>query len=178
MSILHTFACDNSITINNYYFSTENNFSSYEEALKFYIKYYNIDQYVDLEENGKAFSFIFWLNMFCSAYLWSYIICLTYVITVIFIIKSARISEPLINFTSFVGCAMGIYLLDNYRIIYLNLLISMTLTGLLLWILTLEITKYFNYSLIIKSMIVNISMSFLMVATLSMTNLVIPKNIY
>jgi hypothetical protein len=68
--------------------------------------------------------------------------------------------------------------LDNYRIIYLNLLIAMTLTGLLLWILSLDITKYFNYNLIIKSMVINISMSFLMVATLSMTNLVIPKNIY
>jgi hypothetical protein len=178
MSILHTFACDNSITINNFYFANDTNFSSYEEAIKFYITYYNIDKYIDLEENGKTFNFIFWLNMFCSAYLWSYIICLTYVITVIFIIKSAKISETLINLTSFVGCMMGIYLLDNYRIIYLNLLITMTLTGLLLWILTLEITRYFNYSLIIKSMVINVSIAFLMVSTLSMTSLVTPKNIY
>jgi hypothetical protein len=178
MPILNTFECDNSVTINNYYFSTENNFSSYEEAFKFYIKYYNIDKYVDLEENGKAFNFIFWLNMFCSAYLWSYIICLTYVITLTFIIKTTKISESLINLTSFVGCIMGIYLLNNYRIIYLNLLISMTLTGLLLWILSLEITKYFNYTLIIKSMVINISISFLMVSTLAMTESLTPKNIY
>ena len=177
--VLNNFTCDNSITINNFYMNETNfNNSNLEEILKFYVNYYNIEDYIDLKENGNMFNFVFWLNMFCSAYLWSNIICLTYVISVIFIIKKINISVELINLTGFIGCLMGIYLLNTYRIIYLNLILSMVLTSMLLWILSLEITKYFNYNLIVKSMITNISMSFLMVSTLAMTSIIQPFYIF
>jgi hypothetical protein len=179
VSGLNNFPCENSITINNFYMNETNfNTSNLEEIINFYANYYNIKEYVDLEENGKLFNFVFWLNMFCSSYLWSYIICLTYVISVIFIIKKINISVELINLTSFIGCIIGIYLLNTYRIIYLNLMLTMAISGMILWILTLDITKYFNYNIIVKSMITNLSMSFLMVSTIAMTSMITPFNIY
>jgi hypothetical protein len=179
LSVLNNLHCDNSITINNFYMN-ENNFTNHtlEGILNFYANYYNLGEYIDLNENSTAFNFVFWLNMFCSAYLWSNLICLTYVISVIFIIKKINISIELINLTGFIGCLMGIYLLNTYRIIYINLILANVVTGMFLWILSLEITKYFNYNLMFKSMMINMSMSFLIVSTLAMTSLMKPFYIF
>lgn len=164
-------SCNNSLNYNL------TGFATFEEAFEFYIKYYNIDGYVDLYENGNLFNFVFMLNMCCSAYLWSYIISLTYVVVSVFIIKTINISTKIINLTSFIGCLLGIYLLKEYKIIYFNLILTIQLTGLILWILHMDASKYFNYELIVKSMLVNMCISLLSVSSLILFNILQPIKI-